>query len=314
MEKESKAMRKTNEGYADYLFHSGTTLFGSLILILMAAMVVALGWEAWPAIRRFGISFLTSREWNYVDKFGALPYIWGTLYSSFLALALALPVSLGVAIFLAEIAPLSIRTPFSFLVELLAAIPSVVYGLWGIFVLAPLVQKFEVWLGAQLGFIPLFAGPPIGFGMLTAGVVLAVMIIPTIASVSRDVLLAVPVSQREAALALGATRWEAIKVALSNAWSGIIGATILGLGRALGETMAVTMVIGNIRSVSVSLFQPAYSMAAVVANEFSEAFDPLHIASLIEVGLLLMVVTLILNLLSRLLVRRVALASGSGRR
>ncbi|MBE3577857.1 MAG: phosphate ABC transporter permease subunit PstC [Limnochordales bacterium] len=314
MDKENELIRRSDESLADRLFQGSTTFFALLIPILLVTMVVVLGFEAWPAIRRFGLNFLTSSEWNYADEFGALPYIWGTLYSSFLAILLALPVSLGVAIFLAEIAPLAVRTPLSFLVELLAAIPSVVYGLWGIFVLAPLVQRFEAWLGARLGFIPLFAGPPLGLGMLTAGVVLAVMIIPTIASVSRDVLLAVPASQREAALALGATRWEAIKVALSNARSGIIGATILGLGRALGETMAVTMVIGNIRSISLSLFQPAYSMAAVIANEFSEAFDPLHIASLIEVGLLLLLITFILNLLSRLLVRRVAAAGGSGRR
>ncbi|HHV54303.1 MAG TPA: phosphate ABC transporter permease subunit PstC [Firmicutes bacterium] len=303
--------RRRSRSLGDRIFEGVTTGFGMIILLIVVAMVVALGWEAWPAIRRFGLGFLTGREWNYVDQFGALPYVWGTVYSSFLALAMALPISLGVAIFLAEMAPLPVRTVLSFLVELLAAIPSVVYGLWGMFVLVPLVRQLELWLFLHAHFIPLFSGPPIGFGMLSAATVLAIMIIPTIASVSRDVLLAVPASQREAALALGATRWEAIKVALSNAVPGIIGATLLGLGRALGETMAVTMVIGNIGSISISLFQPAYSMAALIANEFSEATTNLHVAALIEVGLLLLMVTLVLNLFSRLLVRRVAI-TGAG--
>lgn len=298
---------------ADRWFRGLATGFGLSILGLMALLTLALFIEAWPAIRHFGLRFLTSSEWNYVDQFGALPYIWGTIYSSLLGLLLSLPVSLGVAIFLAEIASGSLRTPLSFLVEMLAAIPSVVYGLWGIFVLVPIVRTVETWLNAHFGFIPLFAGAPFGVDMFSAAVVLAIMITPTIASVSRDVLLAVPASQREAALALGATRWESIKVAFSNAWSGIVGAIILGLGRALGETMAVTMVIGNTATISFSLLSPAYSMAAVLANEFSEAVSELHIASLVTIGLLLFAVTFILNSLSRWLVGRLtARATGEG--
>lgn len=298
---------------ADRWFRGLATGFGLSILGLMALLTLALFIDAWPAIRHFGLRFLTSSEWNYVDQFGALPYIWGTIYSSLLGLLLSLPVSLGVAIFLAEIASGSLRTPLSFLVEMLAAIPSVVYGLWGIFVLVPIVRTVETWLNAHFGFIPLFAGAPFGVDMFSAAVVLAIMITPTIASVSRDVLLAVPASQREAALALGATRWESIKVAFSNAWSGIVGAIILGLGRALGETMAVTMVIGNTATISFSLLSPAYSMAAVLANEFSEAVNELHIASLVTIGLLLFAVTFILNSLSRWLVGRLtARATGEG--
>jgi phosphate transport system permease protein len=270
-----------------------------------------------PSIRRFGLGFIISTTWDPVrDLFGALPVIFGTVVSSLLALAIAVPVSLGVAIYLAELAPGWVRRPLGFVIELLAAIPSVVYGLWGIFVLAPwLRESVQPGLAKSLGFIPLFEGAPRGFGMLAAGLILAIMILPTIASVSRDVMRAVPASLREGALALGAMRWEAIVVGvLPHARGGIVGAIILGLGRALGETMAVTMVIGNRAEVSASLFEPSATMASVIANEFAEASGDLYLAALAELGLILFGVTVLLNVIARLLVGRVRrLPRGAGR-
>jgi phosphate transport system permease protein len=238
------------------------------------------------------------------ESFGALPFIYGTLVSSALALLIAVPLGIGSAVFLAELAPFWMRGPIAFLVEMLAAIPSVVYGLWGIFVLAPLLR---VWvqpaLGASLGFLPLFQGPPYGVGMLAAGIILAIMVVPFIATVSREVLLAVPRTQREAALALGATGWETTRLAvLRYARSGLVGAVLLGLGRALGETMAVTMVIGNRAEISASLFAPGYTMASVLANEFTEATSDLYLSALVEIGLILLVLTIVVNALARLLV------------
>jgi phosphate transport system permease protein len=232
-----------------------------------------------------------------------LPFIFGTIASSLLALLIALPLSLGVAVFLAELAPRWIERPLSFLVELLAAIPSIVYGLWGIFVLVPWLRAHvQLFLGKELGFLPLFKGPNYGFGMLAAGLILAIMILPIITSISRDVLKSVPDIYREAALGLGATRWETTRIILKDARSGIFGATLLGLGRALGETMAVTMVIGNRPEISASLFSPAYSMASVLANEFAEATTSMYTAALIEIALVLFVVTVLLNALARLVI------------
>jgi phosphate transport system permease protein len=275
--------------------------FVGLVLALVVTLVVA----AVPSLRTFGWRFIVGTNWDPVaESFGALPFIYGTLLSSLVAMALAVPLGLGAAIFLAELAPFWIRPPIGFLIELLAAVPSVVYGLWGIFVLAPLMR---VWvqpaLGASLGFLPLFQGAPYGVGMLTAGIILAIMTVPFITTVGREVLLAVPNHQREAALALGATRWETTRIAVLNyARSGLIGAVLLGLGRALGETMAVTMVIGNRPEISASLFAPGYTMASVLANEFTEATSDVYLAALVEIGLLLLIVTVVVNALARLLV------------
>lgn len=284
-----------------------------LTAILVVSILIWLGWEMFSSsresIHQFGWAFLTGRVWDPVHKiFGAFPFIYGTLVTSLVALIVAGPIGLGVAIFLNEMAPAPVRSTAGFLVELLAAIPSVVLGLWGIFVMGPFLGKIiEPWLAKWLGFLPLFQGSPVGVDMLNGGLILAIMILPTIASLSREVIAAVPSAQREAALALGATKWEMIRIAvLAYAKSGIIGSVILGLGRALGETMAVTMVIGNMPNISSSLFSTAYSMAAVIANEFSEATYSLYISSLIEIGLILFAITLLLNILARLLVWSVA--------
>jgi phosphate transport system permease protein len=275
------------------------------VVVLVGAMIVEMTRTAWPAIRAFGWRFLATSTWDPVaEHFGALPFIYGTLVSSALALLIAVPLGLGAAIYLAELAPLWVRPPVAFLVELVAAVPSVIYGLWGIFVLAPLLRTWvQPALGATLGFLPLFQGPSYGVGMLAAGIILAIMVVPYITAVGREVLLAVPESQREAALGLGATRWETVRIAVvPYGRSGLIGAVLLGLGRALGETMAVTMVIGNRPEISVSLFAPGYTMASVIANEFTEATSDLYLAALIEVGLLLFGITVLVNALARLLV------------
>jgi phosphate transport system permease protein len=284
--------------------------FGTGIVALsLVLLVVAIGWElarqSQLSIAKFGFGFWVHDIWDPVSgEFGARPFIWGTLYSSILALALATPIALGIAIFLSELCPAWLRQPLTFLTELLAAIPSIVYGLWGIFVLVPAVRYVEASLPSALRQLPIFAGPPVGVGMLSAVLILAVMVIPFTSSVAREVLKAVPVSQREAAYALGATQWEAIRAALYFARTGIIGAIMLGFGRALGETMAVTMVIGNNPQISLSLFAPQYTMAAVLANEFTEAADELYLDALIEVGLVLFAITLIVNVVSRLLIWR----------
>jgi phosphate transport system permease protein len=286
------------------------------LVLLVAALVFEMTHRAWPAIRAFGLSFLVTSTWDPVaEQFGAIPFVYGTLVSSLLALLLAVPLGIGAAIYLAEIAPAWLRSPVAFLVELVAAVPSVVYGLWGIFVLAPLLRTWvEPALGSTLGFLPLFQGPPYGVGMLAAGIVLAIMVVPFITAVSREVLLAVPRVQREAALALGATRWETTRIAvLRYGRSGLIGAILLGLGRALGETMAVTMVIGNRPEVALSLFAPGYTMASVIANEFTEATSDLYLAALIEIGLLLFLVTVAVNGLARVLVWSVGGAVKVGR-
>jgi len=275
------------------------------VLGLMAAMSFAMSWAAFPSLKAFGWRFLVTSTWDPVaESFGALPFVYGTVLSSMLALLIAVPLSIGAAIYLAELAPLWIRPPIAFLIELLAAIPSVVYGLWGIFVLAPWLRTWlQPALATWLGFLPLFQGPPYGVGMLAAGIILAIMVVPFITAVSREVFLAVPTTQREAALALGATRWETTRIAvLRYGRSGILGAVLLGLGRALGETMAVTMVIGNRPQIALSLFAPGYTMASVIANEFAEATSDLYLAALGEIGLLLLLLTVVINALARLLV------------
>jgi phosphate transport system permease protein len=259
--------------------------------------------ESWLSIQKFGLGFWQGTTWDPVaGEFGALPFIWGTLYSSILALLIATPVALGIAIFIAELCPARLRMPLVFLTELLAAIPSIVYGLWGIFVLVPAVRQLEIATPEFLKALPLFSGPPLGVGMLSAGLILAIMITPFTSSVAREVLKSVPIEQREAAYALGATRFEAIQTALYYARTGIVGAVMLGFGRALGETMAVTMVIGNSAQISASLFAPQYSMAAVIANEFTEADTALYLDALVEIGLVLFAITLLVNVLSRLLI------------
>jgi phosphate transport system permease protein len=287
----------------DLGFRSATGVFGALLLAIVCAIGYELIRQSMASIQKFGLAFWRTEIWDPVaGQFGALPFIWGTLYSSILALVISTPIALGIAVFISELCPAGLRQPLVFLTELLAAIPSIVYGLWGIFVLVPAIRALEAATPEPLRQLPLFSGPPLGVGMLSAAAILAVMVIPFSSSVSREVLKSVPPAQREAAYALGATRFEAIRAALFYARTGIVGAVMLGFGRALGETMAVTMVIGNNPKVSLSLFAPQYTMAAVIANEFTEAADELYLAALVEIGLVLFVITLLVNSLSRLLI------------
>lgn len=289
--------------------------FGVILPVLFFFIVFQIGRNAWPAVQAFGAGFITSMEWNPVlNQFGALPFIFGTIVSSFLALLIALPLAVGLAIFLTELAPRWLAAPISFATELLAAIPSVVYGLWGIFVLVPFLRTtIQEPLVARFGdTIPFFAGPAYGSSMMSAAVILSIMIVPFISAVTREVLVAVPREQREAALALGATRWEMTwQVALPYALPGIIGGAVLGLGRALGETMAITMVIGNRPDIAASLFAPGATMASVMANEVTEATGDLHRAALIEVALLLFGITIVVNVIAQILVWRVSKKGGS---
>jgi len=302
----------------------GDVLFRAMLTLAALAIPVLLGflvWEWWTgsalARQRFGGEFVASSAWDPVaEQFGALPLIFGTLVSSLLALLIAVPLSLGVAIYLTEFAPRAVRQPIATMIGLLAAIPSVVYGLWGIFILIPFLRStiFPA-LKSGLGFLPLFRGPIYGPSMLAASIILAIMVMPYIMSVSREVLEAVPSGQREAALGMGATRWEAVRTAvLPYARSGIFGAVVLGLGRALGETMAVTMLIGNRHEIAASLFAPGYTMAAAIANEFAEAADNLHLSALTYVAFVLFLVTVLVNAAARLLIWRVARGSSAGSR
>jgi len=288
----------------DFIFRNITRIFAILVFSLVFVMAYEMYMGSGLTLQKFGWSFLWTETWDPVQgTFGALPFIYGTVVSSLIALIISLPLSLGVAIFLSELAPRWLEQPLSFLVELLAAIPSIVYGLWGIFVMVPWLRvSVQPLLKKYFGTLPLFQGPAYGFSMLAAGVILAIMILPIITSISRDVLKAIPTLQREAALGLGATRWETTKLILMGARSGILGATLLGFGRAIGETMAVTMVIGNRPEIAASLFSPATSMASVIANEFAEATTDLYTDALIEVALILFGVTIILNILARLIV------------
>ena len=288
------------------------TAFSSLVIGCAVSLLVIVGLIVMELIRQsslsrhqFKFSFINTSVWNPVSgEFGALPFIFGTIVSSLLGLLIAVPLSMGTALFLTELCPPFLRRILGTIVELLAAIPSVIYGLWGIFVLTPILRVYvDPWLSQHFGWTGLFSGPPYGIGMLAAGIILAIMILPIVASVTREVILAVPRQQREAVLALGATRWEVLRMGvLRNARVGILGAIILGLGRAIGETMAVTMVIGNRPEISKSLLAPGYTLASVVANEFSEATDDMYLSSLIEIALVLFVITLIVNALARLLV------------
>jgi len=296
---------------ADRAYRWVTTAFALVVPLLLCLIAWEVFAAGWPALSKFGLGFFTESDWDAVNgRFGAAPAIFGTIVSSVIALIIATPLSLGIAIFLSEFAPRWVRQPIAFLVDLLAAIPSVVYGLWGVLVLVPLLRSFVMPFfkdTLHLGDFALFSGPAYGPSMLAAGVILAIMVLPYISAVTREVLLAVPRSQREAALALGATRWEMIwDAVLPYARSGIIGGVVLGLGRALGETMAVTMVIGNRPEISASLFAPGYTMASLIANEFSEATSDLHVSALMAVGAALFIVTVIVNAIARWLVWRTA--------
>ena len=294
-------------GFSDRIFSNTTLVFAMVIVALLIGLVIILVKDAMPAISRFGFSFITNSTWDPVKEiYGALPAIYGTLLSSLIGLLIAIPISLGAAIFLVELAPKWLKGPASFIIEMLAAIPSVIIGLWGLFVLVPIVKNpIEIWLGSHLGSLPFFQGPPFGVGFLAAGIILAIMIIPIITAVSRDAMRAVPNEQREAMFALGATRWEMIRQSvLPYCRSGIIGAIILGLGRALGETMAVTMVIGNSYKLTASLFSPGSTIASTIASQFGEAAAGVSVGSLVELALILFGVTLLVNVIARALVWR----------
>jgi phosphate transport system permease protein len=288
----------------DFVFKGFTVLFAFSILIILLLMVVEMTRESMPALDKFGWSFITGQDWDAVQgSFGALSYIWGSVVSSILALFLATPLSVGAALLITEVLPHRVGGAVAALIELLAAIPSVIYGLWGILVMAPWLQRsVEPFLIEHFGFIPFFQGAPYGVSMLAGIFILMIMIVPIITSITKEVLLTVPRSQKEAAIALGATHWEMVRIAvLPYGKSGILGAVILGLGRAVGETMAVTMVIGNTPQISLSLLAPAYTMPSVIANEFAEAASTLHSAALMEIGLILLAITLVINVLARLL-------------
>jgi phosphate transport system permease protein len=291
--------------WPDRIFFAAMLACGCSVLALVGLIVYELVTKSSLSWHAFGWKFFFRSEWDPVnDQFGAFPFVYGTLVSSLLALLIAVPLAIGVAVFITEMSPRWLRGPLAFTTELLAAIPSVIYGLWAIFVLVPLLRAYvQPWLARSLGWTGLFEGTPFGIGMLAAGIILAIMVIPIISSITREVMTAVPQQQREAVLALGATRWEMIRTGvLRNARAGILGGIILGLGRALGETMAVTMVIGNRPEISKSLFAPGYTMASVIANEFSEATGDTYLAALVEVGLALFFVTIIVNILAQLLV------------
>jgi len=301
--------------YGDQAFKLLLTIAAAAIPILLGFLVFQLWQGSQLAMSKFGLDFVRTSVWDPVaGQFGAFPLIFGTVLSSFLALVIAVPLSLGVAIYLTEFAPKALRQPVAFVIGLLAAIPSVVYGLWGIFVLVPVLRKSVFpFLRSVLGFLPFFQGAIYGPSMLSASIILAIMVMPYVMSVSREVLLAVPNSQREAALALGATRWEAvISAVVPYARSGIIGAIILGLGRALGETMAVTMLIGNRHEIAASLFAPGYTMAAAIANEFAEASSSMHYSALAYVAFVLFLLTVAVNAGARILIWRVARGSAVG--
>jgi phosphate transport system permease protein len=301
----SLLLRASGGEIPDHIFKFAMMLCGLAILGVLGLIIYELMRRSGLSWHAFGLKFFATSDWDPVnERFGALTFIFGTVVSSLLALIIAVPLSVGVAVFTTEMCPNTFRGPLSFFVELLAAIPSVIYGLWGIFVLVPLLSQYvQPFLQKFFGWTGLFDGPPFGYSMLAAGIILAIMVIPIISSISREVLMVVPQHQREAVLALGATRWEMIRIGvLRNARAGIVGAIILGLGRALGETMAVTMVIGNRPEIAKSLFAPGYTMASVLANEFSEATGDTYLSALVEIGLALFLVTIVVNALARLMV------------
>lgn len=293
-------------------FFRALTLAGALAIGLL---IVLVGWQLFRgsqlSLQKFGWHFLTSSDWDPVnEQFGAWPFIYGTFVSSAIALIIAVPLSVGTAIYLTDLAPLWLRQPLTSVIEMLAAVPSVIWGLWGIFVLVPWLRTtIYPFLQHWFGFLPIFKGPIYGIGMLTGGIIVAIMVLPIITSVSREVLRSVPNLQREAAYGLGATRWEVTRIAvLSYARRGLFGAAVLGLGRALGETMAVTMVIGNTPQIAASLFAPGYSLASVIANEFNEATTPLYLNALFELGLVLLGFTILINVVALVMVRAITSA------
>jgi phosphate transport system permease protein len=307
--------RRAWDNPKDILFEKTTALFAFGVLSLAVLLFAILVAESIPSIRKFGALFLVTKTWDPVaENFGALTFVYGTIVSSFIALLIAVPLAVGSAIFINEFAPEWMKTPVAFLAELLAAIPSVIYGLWGIFVLVPVLRDFLMNPVAKtLGWIPLFKGPVYGPSMLAAGVLLSIMIIPFILSVTREVLATVPRLQKEAVLSLGGTHWEMIRIVIGqHCIPGIFGATILGLGRALGETMAVTMVIGNRPDILLSIFQPGYSMAAVIANEFTEATGELYLSALVEIGLVLFLLTFVVNLAAKWILKTMVSRAGRG--
>jgi len=309
------ARPRSRRALGDPIFRGLTMAFAGAILLLLGAMFITLWTASGPSLKAFGWGFLVSTEWNPVrEQFGALAASVGTLLSTAVALIVAVPVSLGIALFLAEIAPVRLRTPFGVAIELLAAIPSIVYGMWGLFVLAPLMaDHVQPALASVLGFLPLFQGPQMGIGMLTAGLVLALMIVPFIAAVTRDVFRMVPPTLKESAYGMGATTWEVVKdIMIPYGRKGIYGAVFLGLGRALGETMAVTFVIGNAHRLSASLFAPGNSIASILANEFNEADGALYTASLIELGLVLAVITFLILGVAQLWLKHMSTPARSG--
>lgn len=303
----SRAPRSDLEKTLDGLFIKLTLAFAIGIGLLLLSISVVVFIQSWPAIQKYGLGFLTSTAWNPVtDVFGALPVIYGTIVSALISLVIAVPLGIGTALFLSEdFIPLNIRTILVFLVELLAAIPSVVYGLWGIFVLIPIVTPIGTWLNSNFGWFPLFGTPPAGPGMLPAGIILSIMILPIIIAISRDSLASLPPELRQASLGLGATRWGTIfRVLIPAAFSGIVGGIMLALGRAMGETMAVTMIIGNSNNLNVSLLAPANTIASLLANQFAEA-SGMQVAALMYAGFVLLVLTLVINILAQYVVNQV---------
>ncbi len=293
--------------HGDRVFSGLTLVLALAIVAILIGLIGVLIIDAWPAITKFGISFLTSSTWDPVREiFGALPSIYGTILTSSIGLLIAVPISFGAAIFLVELAPSWLKRPASFLIEMLAAIPSVIIGLWGLFVLVPVIKPLEIWLSTNAGFIPIFHGTVLGgLSFFTAGIILSFMVIPIITAVSRDAIKAVPDTQREALLAVGATRWETIsRVVIPYCRSGLVGAVILGLGRALGETMAVTMVIGNADKLTTFVFSPGPTISSKIASNFSEASSGVFTGSLVELALILFAVTLLVNVIARVLVWR----------
>jgi phosphate transport system permease protein len=320
VEEEQKrlAIRMARQRWQDAFFRNTTLSFALLVLLLLGAIIASLAVGSYPIFEKFGFGFLTSTEWNPVtNEFGAANAIYGTVVTSVIALCIALPVSLGIAIFLTELCPVWLKRPLGTAVELLAAIPSIIYGMWGLFVFAPLFGEYvQPFLTRYLGDVPilgaLFQGAPMGIGMLTAGIILAVMVIPFIASVMRDVFEIVPGVLKESAYAMGATTWEVVRnIVLPYTKAGVVGGTMLGLGRALGETMAVTFVIGNTPKIAASLFEPGASIASTIANEFAEAGDGGHIAALIGVGLILFFITLVVLSLAKIMLMQLSKGEGA---
>ncbi|WP_035053453.1 phosphate ABC transporter permease subunit PstC [Andreprevotia chitinilytica] len=314
----SHAARLKQQQRQDWLFRGATRFFAFLVLAILVGIIISLIIGAWPSIKQFGFGFVLGDQWNPVTHvFGGRNSIIGTLLSSFIALLIAVPVSFGIAIFLTELAPVWLRRPFGIAIELLAGVPSIIYGMWGLFVFAPwFADNVQPWLQNHTQGIPLlgpmFDGPPMGIGMLTSGLILSIMIIPYISSVMRDVFEVVPAMLKESAYGLGCTTWEVVwNVVLPFTKNGVVGGVMLGLGRALGETMAITFVIGNSHSTIHSLFDPGTSIAATLANEFTEASDDLHVASLIYLGLLLFVITFIVLVLSKILLLRLQKGEGA---